>query len=180
MRGVVGYDLAHVNAERHPMESVATQLHVALPHLSACGHTIIAALSASAGRIPSADVFAVHCGLHNRHELARLLRRDGLPQIEELAGWVTVLTLLWQREISGWSLYKWAMEMSQPPPTCYRTVKRVTGTTWRHVTAAGFRGLLERFVARCQNLQVVTGGGARFGPTSAFNSLTEVVDVRRC
>src|SRR5438876_2658678 len=143
--------------ESRPMESVAGDLHDALPQLSTPVRMILSALAASAGSISSADAFAVACGLHSRHQLGGLLRREGLPQIEELTGWITVLTLLRQREVSGWSLYRGALEVSKWPPTCYRTVKRLTGTTWRRACDEGFYRLLDRFVSRCRDLRLANG-----------------------
>jgi hypothetical protein len=135
------------------MASLAMELHSALPHLSLPVRLILDALVLAGGRIHSADRFANSCGLRSRYQLAGLLRRDGLPQIEELTGWISVLLMLLQGETSALSLYRWALEHRQCPPTCYRVVKRVTGTTWCRVRAEGFQRLLERFVARCDQLQ---------------------------
>ena len=136
------------------MESVARELHVALPALSFPARVIIDALAVSGGRISSATTFAISCGLQSRHQLAGLLRRDGLPQIEELTGWITVLTLVRQRDVLGWSLYRGALQVSKWPPNCYRTVKRLTGTTWRRTCEDGFDRLLDRFVCRCRDLRL--------------------------
>jgi hypothetical protein len=120
-----------------------------MPQLSACGHEIVALLAASGGRIGSADSFARGLGLRSRHQLARALRREGLPQIEELCAWIKTLQWLLAWEHTHQSLFALALEAALRPPTCYRLVKRVTGKTWRQTCTDGFAITLLSLVNRC-------------------------------
>ncbi len=135
------------------MEPLAPQLHSAVPRLSAAGHEILALLAGSGGRIASADCFAVRLGLRSRHQLARVLRREGLPHVEELCAWIKTLQWLLEWEHTRQSLFTLALEGAQHPPTCYRLVKRVTGKTWRQTCADGYAITLLSFVNRCSTLR---------------------------
>lgn len=131
------------------MQWVVAQLQLALPHLSAWGHTALTALAGCSGRVASADALAIVLGLPNRYKLGRALKREGLPQLEELSGWIRTLTLLAEGERTHQPLYRLAIASAVNPPTCYRLIKRVTGRTWCQVRTDGFDVLLVRFVGRC-------------------------------
>ena len=135
------------------MQSVAAQLQLALPHLSVVGHTVLTALAGCRGRVASADALATLLGMANRYQLSRALRREGLPQLEELAGWVRTLTLLAEGQRTHQPLYRLALAAAENPPTCYRMIKRVTGRTWSQARADGFDLLLVRFVSRCREVR---------------------------
>lgn len=131
------------------MGKLAQQLHCAMPRLSSAGREIVVLLADSGGRIPSADCLAMGIGLSSRHQLTRTLRREGLPQIEELCAWIKALHLLLEWEATRRSLYALALNEALYPPNCYRLIKRVTGKTWRQACADGFGVMLVRFVNRC-------------------------------
>ena len=135
------------------MELLAPQLISTVPHLAAAGHEILALLAGSGGCIVSADSFAAGLGFRSRHQLARALRREGLPQIEELCAWIKVLHLLLEWEHTHRSLFTLALEAALHPPTCYRLVKRVSGKTWRQACADGYAIMLLSFVNRCLGLR---------------------------
>lgn len=135
------------------MELLASQLHAAVPRLSAAGHEILALLVGSGGRVASADSFAAGLGLRSRHQLARALKREGLPQIEELCAWIKALHLLLEWEHTHRSLFTLALEAALDPPTCYHLVKRVSGKTWRQACADGYAIMLLTFVNRCLTLR---------------------------
>lgn len=135
------------------MELLAPQLVAAVPRLSTTGRGILALLADSGGHNESANSVALGLGLHSRHQLARALRREGLPQIEELCAWVKTLYLLLEWEHTHRSLYTLALDAALYPPTCYRLVKRITGKTWRQVCADGFAIMLLSFVNRCLTLR---------------------------
>jgi hypothetical protein len=135
------------------MEPLREQLYSAIPRLSNTGREIIALLADSGGRIECPDSFATGVRLRSRHQLARVLRREGLPQIEELCAWVKVLRLLLEWEHTHRSLYAMAIDASFYPPTCYRLIKRVTGKTWRQACEDGFGIMLVRFVNRCLSMR---------------------------
>jgi hypothetical protein len=131
------------------MQSIAAQVQLALPHLSMVGHTVLTVLAPCSGRVPSADALAMVLGFANRFRLGRALRREGLPQLEELSGWLRVLSLLAEGERTRQPLYRLAMKAAENPPTWYRLIRRVTGRTWCQARAEGFDVLLVRFVRRC-------------------------------
>jgi DNA-binding phage protein len=143
------------------MEPLALQLVAAIPRLSSTGRAMLALLADSDGRNQSADSLALHVGLRSRHQLARALRREGLPQIEELCAWVKALNFLLRWEHCHRSLYTLALDAALYPPTCYRLVKRVTGKTWRQTCADGFGMMLVSFVNRCSTLRPARNIGAQ-------------------
>lgn len=131
------------------MEAFAQQLSLGIPRLSASGREIIGLLADFGGCIDCPDSFATTIHLRSRHQLARMLRREGLPQIEELCAWIKVLRLLRDWEHTHRSLYTMALDASLYPPTCYRLVKRITSKTWRQACEDAFGDMLVRFVNRC-------------------------------
>jgi hypothetical protein len=135
------------------MELLAPHLHSAVPRLSVAGHEILALLAGSGGCIVSADSFAADLGLRSRHQLTRALRREGLPQIEELCAWIKVLQWLLGWEHTHQSLFTLGLDAELHPPTCYRLVKRVSGKTWRQACADGYAIMLLSFVNRCLGLR---------------------------
>src|SRR2546425_7394299 len=73
-----------------PPLALATLLHQALPWLSVDGRAVVNTLVCDNGRVGSAQALCQRVGLRSRFQLNRLLRREGLPPYEELAGWVCV------------------------------------------------------------------------------------------
>ena len=136
------------------MDTLAQQLCSAIPRLPATGREIVTFLADSGGCIDCPDAFAMRVHLRSRHQLARVLRREGLPQIEELCAWIKVLCLLIGWEQTHRSLYTMALDASLHPPTCYRLVKRITSKTWRQACDDGFGIMLVRFVTRCSTIRV--------------------------
>jgi len=120
-----------------------------VPHVSAEGRALLLALGRDGGRLTAAAFHAAQVGLHNRHQLARSLRRDGLPPLEELAGWVSVMVWVFAWESEGTSLFRSAIDSQREPATCYRTVKRITGLSWRAVCERGMPWVLLQFRERC-------------------------------
>ena len=134
------------------MQAFAQQLSLTIPRLSPRGREIIDLLADSGGCIDCPDSLATTIHLRSRHQLARVLRREGLPQIEELCAWMKVLCLLLDWEHTHRSLYTMALDASLHPPTCYRLVKRITSKTWRQACEDGFGIMLVRFVNRCSTI----------------------------
>src|SRR5579859_7990760 len=83
-----------------PPLPVALALHATLPWLSSDGRAAVSALVAARGDIRNADDLAHRIGIGTRFQLARLLRRDGLPPYGKLTDWVCVLYLLWEAEVA--------------------------------------------------------------------------------
>ncbi len=118
------------------------------PDLSLRSRAVVEAVFLSGGSIGTAAQVAPHLGLHNRFELARFLKREGLPPLHDLAAWASVLAWLDRAEGTGCSLCQLAFRARKDPATCYRTVKRVTGLRWGELRRRGSAWVLQRFVAQ--------------------------------
>lgn len=131
------------------MAPVDVLLRDILPHVSAEGRALLTVLARDRGRLSAAAFHAAQVGLRSRHQLARCLKRDGLPPLEELAGWVSVMIWVVAWESNGTSLFRNAINSNREPATCYRTVKRITGLSWRAVRERGMPWVLLQFRERC-------------------------------
>ncbi|MGH7754637.1 MAG: hypothetical protein ACREN5_17665, partial [Gemmatimonadales bacterium] len=67
-----------------PPLRLTAELVRALPDLSPEGQAVISTLGCLNGRPSSAQDVATWVGLRDRYQLARSLRRDGLPPLVEL------------------------------------------------------------------------------------------------
>lgn len=112
-------------------------LQTALPELSSASRAVVNTLGCLNGNAPSARDMAVWVGLRDRYQLARALRRDGLPPLEQLAGWTRVLYWMLEAESSGVSLRQLAQRDRVDPAVAYRLVHRVTGLPWSKAQRAG-------------------------------------------
>jgi hypothetical protein len=140
--------------QRGPMtRSVLKALRQSLPHLSLRAQAIVDALLLTGGSLGSADELAPHVGLRSRFDVARLLKREGLPPLHHLAGWASTLVWLDTAEQTGSSLCSLAFRSRRDPATCYRMVKRITGKPWREVRRQGSRWLVERFAERLSRFE---------------------------
>ncbi|MGH7515056.1 MAG: hypothetical protein ACREOQ_19295 [Gemmatimonadales bacterium] len=130
-------------------ESLYLLLAAALPARSAESRLVVRALVDSGGRVGNACAFAAALGMGSRFRVARLLRREALPQLEELAAWVRVLGwILWSQEAPV-ALERIAMSEGLEASVCCRTVRRLTGATWTEARARGPAWLLALLAARC-------------------------------
>src|SRR2546430_17625158 len=84
-----------------PPLPLTTLFQTVLPELSAGARAIINALTCYNGAYWSAGYVATMTGMRNRHQLARVLRREGLPPLVELAGWARTIYWLLQAEATG-------------------------------------------------------------------------------
>lgn len=133
---------------------LAGRLYAALPWVSQHVRAILTSLAASNGCIGSADHLARITALRSRFQLARLLRRDGLPPAGQLVAWTRVLYWLHQAEVNGSTLGHLVLVDSIDPATASRLVKRVLGITWTTARARGFQSALDRFVTECHRRHV--------------------------
>lgn len=121
------------------------------PRLTLQARSVLEAVLLSEGSIGSARVVAERLGLRNRFQLARLLKRDGLPSLHRLAEWATVLSWVKTAEQTGASLCYMAFRSGRHPSACYRLVKEVTGLRWAQVRERGSpwvqRGFLREFAS---------------------------------
>ena len=127
------------------MPSLAALVNSAIPPVSACSARVIAALVQSRGFTGETNGFARSLTFRNRDQLRRVLAADGLPCLEDLAGWVRVFGWLLDAEESGLALSKGALEAGKDPGSCYRTVRRLTGKSWGELRRLGSGWLLLEF-----------------------------------
>jgi hypothetical protein len=132
-------------------------LHAVLPHLSRGARVIVDVIRLRQGKVGSTVLAAQLFGLPSRFALARLLRREGLPGLHELAAWISVLGWVVAAERSRVSLFVIASHSGRSPPVCYRTVRRLTGLTWAQLVARGSPWVLRLFIDRCQMLRRESG-----------------------
>ena len=147
------------------MDTLAALIEAILPRVSATSCRAVRALIESRGSVPNANLFARALGLRNRDQLRRILVADGLPCLQDLAGWVRLLGWALDAEKLGIGLSRSALEAGKDPRSGYRTVKRLTGKVWAEVRALGSDGVLLMFVTAmeaCQQRgQTAKGRGER-------------------
>jgi hypothetical protein len=142
-----GTPLSGVNVTAEGVLRVMLQTRV--PSLSQSSSSAVDALVLARGSFADANTFARRLGLHDRHELAYVLRRDGLCSLRVLASWIKVACWLAESELGNVSLCRAALNGAQDPGSRYRLVKRITGIEWSQVQARGLTWLLEELVLRC-------------------------------
>ncbi|HJS43079.1 MAG TPA: YncE family protein [Gemmatimonadales bacterium] len=134
-----------------PPLRLTSLLQTALPHLSESGRALLRALGCLNGHPPRPKELAEWLGFHNRYQLARALRRDGLPPLEVIGGWARTLYWMIEAETSGLSLRELAEREHVDPAVAYRLVRRVTGHRWSEVRRDGLALAVLHFRDRCAN-----------------------------
>ena len=132
-----------------PPLRLTSVLQTALPHVSEDGRALLSALGCLNGHPPCSQEFAQWLGFHDRYQLARALRREGLPPLEVMGGWARTLYWMTEAEASGTSLHELAEREKLDPAVAYRLVRRVTGRRWSEVRREGLAVTLRRFRDRC-------------------------------
>lgn len=132
-----------------PPLRLTSLLKTALPNLSATGRALLGVLGSVNGHIPRSPEMAAWLGFHDRYQLARALRRDGLPPLEVLSGWARTLYWVLESDMSGISLRELAERERLDPAIAYRLVRRVTGRRWSEVRRDGIATAVLRFKDRC-------------------------------
>ena len=98
-------------------------------------------------------------GLRNRFQLARALRRDGLPALEDLTAWARALYWLQEAERTGASLCELAQCAGVDPAFAYRLVHRTTSLRWAEARRVGLAAIARRFRDWCH-----TDGSTAYEP----------------
>jgi hypothetical protein len=142
-------------AQKLKMHFASTLLQTALHWLSPQGHAVVQRLIAKEGHTGSAHEMAVAVGLKNRFQLSRLLEREGLPCLQDLAAWIRVMLWTLEWETTQTSLSQSALGSVRDPATYYRTVERVTGLNWNLVRTLGSDWVLLGLVESCGRELVV-------------------------
>jgi hypothetical protein len=133
-------------------DAVRRLLLAALPLRSPESVRLMEALARSGGLIRDAHRFATDVAMGSRFRVARVLRREALPQLEELAAWVRLLRwlILWQSDSR--SLSRIALDAGLETSVCCRTIRRLTGVTWTEARERGSEWALILLVERCRSL----------------------------
>lgn len=132
-----------------PPLPLASAMLLQLPWLSAQGRAVINLVACENGRTRSADVVAGRLGLRTRFQLARLLRREGMPPYEVLTGWASVLYWILEADRTGLTLLALARRSHLDPATSYRLIRRLTGLRWSQLRHLGTADVLRRFLKLC-------------------------------
>jgi DNA-binding beta-propeller fold protein YncE len=138
-----------------PPLQLTSVLHTSLPDLSVQGRAILSALGCVNGRPSSITELAAWLGFHDRYQLARVLRREGLPPLETLSGWTRTLYWIIESQSTGVTLRELAQRESLDPAVAYRLVRRVTGRRWSEVCQDGLNGALQSFRDQCRSSSAV-------------------------
>src|SRR5712691_958011 len=133
-----------------PPLALTSLLQQALPWLSADGRAVMNTLVCSNGRVGSTQVLCERVGLRSRFQLNRLLRREGLPPYEELAGWVCVFYWMVRGDTAEGrvALRSLAPQTRIEIASAYRLVRRVTGHCWKELRRAGTSEVIRWFQYR--------------------------------
>src|SRR5206468_2969468 len=134
-----------------PPLQLTNLLHTTLPHLSVDGRALLSALGCVNGRPTSISDLAQWLGFHDRYQLARALRREGLPPMETLGGWTRTLYWIIESQTSGLTLRELAQREHLDPAVAYRLVRRITGHRWSEIRQAGLTGALLSFRGQCRS-----------------------------
>jgi hypothetical protein len=140
-------------------EHISTLVLAALPPLVPQTRRIVEELIARRGYPGAAAMFAASVGMRNRFQLARLLRRVGLPSLEVLAGWIKVLTWVVEWETGEIALCRTALEAARDPAVCYRRVEAVTGLPWSRLRHLGSGWVVMRMAEVCRESREERGNG---------------------
>jgi len=146
-----------------PPLRLTTLLQSAVPQVSGPSRALLSSLACINGSLLPANEIAAWVGLRNRYQLSRVLRRDGLRPISELAGCVRVLYWRCRAEETGASLLELARHDHVDPAVAYRLVQRITGKRWSELRRADLDVILSRLRS---NLRPVRPHVAAAPPTS--------------
>jgi hypothetical protein len=146
------------------MDVVHTLIVCSLDWVSPATREVIDAVVAHRGCLGrDADAFAERLGYRDRHQLARQIKREGLPPLQELAGWVRVLGWVSECQDERMALGRLALVGAHDPAAWYRTVERVTGLSWSRALEAGCALLVLRLREQCSPPRRPSRRGRRSG-----------------
>lgn len=153
-------------------------LHTCLPHVSVRGRALLSALGCVNGHPTSTSDLAQWLGFDDRYQLARALRREGLPPMETLGGWTRTLYWIIESQASGATLRQLARREHVDPAVAYRLVRRITGRRWSEIRRAGLAEALIEFRDECRNR--ATGAETRQLATARDAGRRPLVVGQRC
>lgn len=130
----------------------------ALPTATPRGRKLLEEIMVCPARHRTAASVARSLGLANRHALARLIHREGLPQYRVLTGWLCVLMLVIAWEEDHKALSRSALDQAKDPAAYSNVVRRVTGLRWKEVRDRGSAWVLAELVDLCHKPLRACGG----------------------
>jgi hypothetical protein len=153
---------------RSPLEALSFVIEECLPGLAPEVRELLRQLVHSRGYPPRADDLARSLGLRNRHQLAYLIRREGLLPLRSLERWIRIMVWLAEHESGGSSLCGSTLQQLGDPSYRYRMIKEVLGIEWSVLEKRGFTWLLLEFFWTCAQ------GRARSADSVAVQRLAEL------
>ncbi len=130
------------------LRQMLSEIRFIRPNLEFKSRIVLEAVLLSEGPVGSAEAVSRFLGLHDRFELGRLLKREGLPSLRHLSAWALVLSWVQRAERDGASLCKMAFRSRRFPSACYRLVRETTGLTWAEVRARGAGWVRQQILLR--------------------------------
>ena len=132
------------------MSLAAQTLKPGLLRLPVNARVLVQALLLTGGELGTAARVAGTLRLRSRFQLARLLRKQVLPPLHELAAWARVLGWVEVWERSRAPLCTQAIHAQKDPAACYRLVRKLTGLRWTDVRHRGSKWIAEQLLRRLE------------------------------
>jgi hypothetical protein len=134
-----------------PPLQLTNLLHSSLPHVSLKGRALLSALACVNGHPASSTELAHWLGFHDRYQLARALKREGLPPVGTLGAWTRTLYWIIESQATGATLRELARRENLDPAVAYKLIRRVTGRRWSEIRRDGLTGAILSFRDRCRS-----------------------------
>ena len=134
-----------------PPLQLTNLLHSSLPHVSVKGRALLSALACVNGHPESSTELAHWLGFHDRYQLARALKREGLPPVGTLGAWTRTLYWIIESQATGATLRELARREHLDPAVAYKLIRRVTGRRWSEIRRDGLSGAILSFRDRCRS-----------------------------
>jgi DNA-binding beta-propeller fold protein YncE len=135
-----------------PPLQLTNLLHSSLPHVSEKGRALLSALACVNGRPESTTELAHWLGFHDRYQLARALKREGLPPVGTLGAWTHALYWIIESQATGATLRELARREKMDPAVAYKLIRRTTGRRWSEMRRDGLTGAILSFRDRCRSV----------------------------
>jgi len=133
----------------HHVGPLVALLHGSLPWISFPTRVLIESLVLCGGEMRPCSGVAKELGFTTRFGLTRALRKEGIPSLPRLSGWIRVLIWTWNWEHARIPLGPAAVSNGQDPAVYYRLVRRMTKQSWSAVRERGTDWVLQNLLEEC-------------------------------
>ena len=133
----------------HHVAPLVALLHGSLPWISFPTRVLIESLILCGGEMRPCSGVAKELGFTTRFGLTRALRKEGLPSLPRLSGWIRVLIWTWNWKHERTPLGPVAVGNGQDPAAYYRLVRRMTKRSWSTVRELGSDWVLQSLLEEC-------------------------------